>query len=89
MNTTENRLLIIERPNDRKWPYVIGGFVAGVANIIGLACAFGDDTDDTYCESPSCNDEEMLPSNDETETEEIAGRGLNSLFSQANDITQK
>ncbi len=43
MNTTENQLAIIEKPSDRKWPYVLGGFVAGVASIIGAAYLFDDE----------------------------------------------
>ncbi len=51
MNTTENQLAIVERPSDRKWPYVIGGFIAGVASIIGAAYLFDDERDgSSYCD---------------------------------------
>ncbi len=56
MNITKNQLVIIERPNDKskKWPYVIGGFVAGVASIIGAAYFFDVEGDDS-----SHSDEEI------------------------------
>ncbi len=72
MNTTENQIAIIERPSNRKWPYVVGGFVAGVASIIGAAYFFDDESSSSYYSESSCDTEESYEEEESTATNEAS-----------------
>ncbi len=79
----KNELVIVEKPHgnthththDSKWPYVLGGFVAGAVSIVAAAFVFGRDEDEpasralSVVETTDIVDAVDVPSSKESEGE--------------------